>query len=66
MRSLYSLIAFSSTNLYPLDRKMLSPIRKQARNGIPSPVEFERQHKTQDESVWKTRGDSALEMGAAE
>jgi hypothetical protein len=40
---------------------------KHARNGVPSPVEFERQHKTKAEDVWKTPGAiEALEMEAAE
>ena len=32
--------------------------RKHARNGMLSPIEFERQHKAKAERVWKTRGGS--------
>ena len=32
------------------------PVRKQVRNGMLSPVEFERQQILQAEGVWKTRG----------
>ena len=35
-----------------------NPTRKHARNGMPSPIEFERQHKAKAEGVQKTRGDS--------
>jgi hypothetical protein len=35
-----------------------NPTRKHTRNWKLSPVEFERQHKTQTEGVWKTRSDS--------
>ncbi len=38
-----------------------NPKRKHARNGMLSPVEFERQQKLRAEGVWKTRGYSFLE-----
>lgn len=34
------------------------PTRKHARNGMLSPIEFERQHKAKAEGAWKTRGGS--------
>lgn len=33
-----------------------NPTRKHARNGMLSPIEFERQHKAKTEGVYKTRG----------
>jgi len=32
-----------------------NPVREQVRNGMPSPVEFERQQVLKAEAVWKTR-----------
>ena len=37
-----------------------NPKRKHARNGMLSPVDFERQQKTRTEGVWKTWGYSTL------
>ncbi len=34
-----------------------NPTQKHARNGIPAPIEFERQHKANPEGVWNARGD---------
>lgn len=36
-----------------------NPVRKQVRNGILSPVEFERQQILNAEGVWKARGYSS-------
>ncbi|MFG1259992.1 IS3 family transposase [Xanthobacter flavus] len=37
-----------------------NPTRKHARNGMLSPIEFERQHKATPEGVQKTRATSAI------
>jgi putative transposase len=57
-RKVYRTRAEARQDMFDYIEMFYNPTRKHARNGMLSPVEFERQHKTQSEGVWKTRGDS--------
>jgi len=55
-RKVYRTRAEARQDVFDYIEMFYNPTRKHARNGMLSPVEFERQFKTQPKGVWKTRG----------
>jgi putative transposase len=50
-RKIYRTRDEAQADVYDYIERFYNPTRKHARNGMPSPVEFERQHKVQAEGV---------------
>ncbi len=59
-RRIYKTCAKAKRDVFDYIEMFYNPKRKHVRNGMLSPVKFERQQKMRTEGVWKTRGYSDL------
>ena len=58
-RKVYRMRSGAHHDAFDYIEMFCNPIQKHARNGVLSPVEFERQHNAKADGVWKTRGGSS-------